>query len=81
MKNDIIETVVSFTRGDDKVEVCTAMKKYANQLLRFKDQYPNEVDIIVQNKDGSIVAKVPVSWFRFVRPKTVRKDKEEEDGD
>ena len=80
MKNDIIETVVSFTKGDDKIEVCTAMKKYINQILKFKEQYPDDVDIIAQNKDGSVYARVPLSWFRFVRPKAVRKEKEE-DGD
>lgn len=37
MKNDIIETVVSFSKGDEKVEICTSMKKYINQILKFKD--------------------------------------------
>ena len=77
MKNDIIETVVSFTKGDDKVEVCTAMKKYINQILKFKAQYPDDVDIIAQNKDGSVYARVPLTWFRFVKPKSTRRKKED----
>ena len=67
----IIETSIERVQGDDYCLVYTGERKFINQLNELAQSYP-EVDIRHINEDGSIVAHVPFSWFRFVKPPTKR---------
>ena len=67
----MIETSVERVAGDDYCLVYTGERKFINQLNELSKNYP-EVDIRCVNEDGSIVAHVPFSWFRFVKPPAKR---------
>ena len=43
-------------------------KKWINRIKQYAEQYPSEVQIKYINIDGSIIAHVPVSYLRIVRP-------------
>lgn len=68
----MIETAIDRLQGDDFCTVFTAERKFISQLKEFAEQYPNDVEIQYINPDGSIGAKVPYDWFRFVKPKSKR---------
>lgn len=68
----LVETAIERVQGTDYCTVFTAEKKFINSLNRLKDQYPDEVEILTINEDGSIVAHVPYSWFKFIKPPTKR---------
>lgn len=67
----MIETSVERVAGDDYCLVYTGERKFINQLKELAKSYP-DVDIRHINEDGSIVAHVPFSWFRFVKPPSKR---------
>ena len=67
----IVETSIERVQGDDYCLVYTGERKFINQLNKLAQNYP-EVDIRHINEDGSIVAHVPFSWFRFVKPPSKR---------
>lgn len=67
----MIETAIERVAGDDYCLVYTGERKFINQLNELAKSYP-EVDIRHINEDGSIVAHVPFSWFRFIKPPTKR---------
>lgn len=73
----LVETSVERVVGDDYCLVYTGERKFINQLNELAQNYP-EVDIRHINEDGSIVARVPFSWFRFVKPPTKRNYTEEQ---
>lgn len=73
----IIETSIERVVGDDYCLVYTGERKFINQLNELAKNYP-EVDIHHINEDGSTVAHVPFSWFRFVKPPTKRTITEEQ---
>ena len=68
----MIETSIERVQGTDYCTVFTAERKFINTLNRLKEEYPSEVEILTINEDGSIVAHVPYSWFRFIKPPTKR---------
>lgn len=72
------ETAIDRIQGDNFCTVFTAERKYINQLKELAKQYPNDVKIQYINEDGSIGAKVPSNWFRFVKPPTKRNYTEEQ---
>lgn len=72
------ETTINRLQGDDFCTIFTAERKYINQLKELSKKYPNDVKIQYINEDGSIGAKVPSNWFRFVKPPTKRNYTEEQ---
>ena len=75
---DLYETAINRIQGDNFCTVFTAERKYINQLKELAKQYPNDVEIQYINEDGSIGAKVPSNWFRFVKPPAKRNYTEEQ---
>lgn len=65
------ETGIDRIQGENYCTVLTGEKKFLND-------YPNEVQVIKENKNGSIIVHVPSSWFRFVKPPTKRNLTEEQ---
>ena len=68
----MIETSIDRLQGDDFCAVFTAERKFINRLKELAQDYPNDVTIQYINEDGSIGAKVPFDWFRFIKPPTKR---------
>ena len=66
------ETSIDRLQGDDFCTVFTAERKFINRLKELAQDYPIDVTIQYINEDGSIGAKVPSNWFRFVKPPTKR---------
>lgn len=73
----IIETSIERVQGDDYCLVYTGERKFINQLNELAQNYP-EVDIRCVNEDGSMVARVPYNWFRFIKAPTKRNYTEEQ---
>lgn len=74
----MVETAIERVQGTDYCTVFTAEKKFINSLNRLKEQYPDEVQILTINEDGSMVAHVPFSWFRFIKPPAKREYTDEQ---
>ena len=74
----MIETAIDRVQGDDYCSVFTAERKFINQLKELAEEYQNDVEIRHINDDGSIDARVPSNWFRFVKPPTKRNYTEEQ---
>lgn len=76
------ETCIDIIQGEPYCSISTMQSKYIEDILLLKDKYPDEVKIIHRATDkepcDAIVAQVPASWFRFVRPKVKKKMSEEQ---
>lgn len=72
------ETSVERIQSEEYCTVFTAERKFINQLKEFSTKYPEQVDIIKENEDGSILAHAPSNWFRFIKPPTKKNYTEEQ---
>ena len=66
----INENVIEWLRGD-KVAAVTApsSSKLKGMITRLNTKYPDEVEILATNQDGSIFAHVPVDYVVIRKPK------------
>ena len=66
----INENVIEWLRGD-KVAAVTApsSSKLKGMITRLNARYPDEVEILAANQDGSIFAHVPVEYVAIRKPK------------
>lgn len=69
------ENAIEFLYGDKEATVTFCSPRYVSKIKKLAEERPDECKIVVENKDGSIVAHVPVKWvkispIRAARPMT-----------
>lgn len=63
---EVRETVYEHL-SDGKTFTITAAERWSVSMLkRLKEKYPDQVEIAYENKDGSLLARVPFEWMRIV---------------
>lgn len=76
------EFVIEWIKGADYAGVTvpsgTALK---SKLLRLADKFPDEVNIIVENKDGSLFVHIPVNYVKISPPRQVSEEQREAAGE
>ena len=64
------ECVIEWIRGDKEVTVTFANKtRYNSKVRKLAEDYPNDVKIVADNKDGSIVAHMPLRFITISKPR------------
>lgn len=72
------ETAVEFF-GDEKfLTYTTNDRKYVNKLRKQAEDYPDDVQIVSEFEDGTLVAHLPRKWFVAPKPPVKRAPMSEE---
>lgn len=65
---DFLETVIDHVGGiggDDWCGVSTGEKRIITRIKRLQEKYPDEVECIAENSDGSVYYHVPWRWIKI----------------
>lgn len=65
------ETVYEHIDGNNTFTVTAAERWSIGMIRKLAEQYPNDVEVVCENSDGSLLAHVPSTWMR-IRPKRHR---------
>lgn len=76
--DNCIDNVFEWYTGEKVAGVTFSQRKWINKVKKYAEDYPDDVVIEAENDDGSIFAKIPVSWFKMSPPKKGREFTEEE---
>lgn len=68
---ELVETVYEHLKGDDTITVTAAERWSIAMVKRLKEKYPEQVQIIHTNPDGSMLVHLPFDWMRIVPKKRV----------
>ena len=68
---ELKETTWNYVQGEPTGTFYSAEKKWINRMHKLKRLHPDEVDIVVENKDGSVVVHLPPYVAKFSFPKVV----------
>ena len=71
MIGDFNETAYNDIQGEKFGTFYSARDKWINKIKKYSEKYPNDVTITHVNKDGSLVAHIPQTWFKISPPKFV----------
>lgn len=75
------ETVIDHVGGigcsDDWCGVSTGEMALRNKLERLAEKYPDEVECIAKNSDGSVYYHIPWKWVSIRKPKQMGFSEEE----
>lgn len=64
------ETVIDHISGDGWCGVSTGEEAMRNKLLRLAEKYPDEIQVVAKNEDGSAYFHVPWKWIKIRHPQT-----------
>ena len=62
------ETDIEYVVGEPTLTVYTAEQKHVRKIKEYISEYPDEVKVLNENADGSMVVKMPASWMGFPKP-------------
>ena len=68
------ENVIEWLNNDNEVTVTLNQRRYISKVKKLQEKYPDEVRIVVENKDGSIVAKLPIKYIKISAPRKVSEE-------
>lgn len=70
---DLRETNIDFLTIDSTAIISSAERKYINRLLKLKEKYSDEVEIVYlpEENDGIIIAHVPKHWIKINPPRKI----------
>lgn len=72
------EFAIEWERGDAFAWVTVPNHtKLKSKLVKYSKSYPEEVTVVKENKDGSLLAKVPVSYIKVSPPKRMSAENRE----
>lgn len=57
---DFKENVIEWYTGDNRVTVSLNQKRYRNRIKRMAEKFPELVEIVAENADGTITARIPL---------------------
>ena len=85
---EIKENVIEWITGDKRVTVSLTQKRFINRVKMLAEKYPEDVEIVAENRDGTICAHLPLKALHLTiyAPNTggfakVDEEEEEEDED
>ena len=68
------ENVIEFLTDQKKATLTLSQRRYITKIEKLAEKPPEECIIEARNKDGSIVAVVPVSWIKVSPPKQMSEE-------
>ena len=59
------ENVIEWITGDDTITITISQRKFVTKIKRLAEKHPNKVQILAENKNGSLLAKLPISALKL----------------
>ena len=66
---DTRDNAICFTNDVDWAVVDFSQQRYITKIRKLAEEYPEECVITHENKDGSLVARVPKKWVKVSPPR------------
>ena len=76
---DYRENCIEWLNGQDTISVTLSQGRYISKVRKLAEKYPNSVQILSENDDGSIFAHMPLKSLKLniVPPKELGNEEKE----
>lgn len=72
-----IENAIEWLKDEKRATLSLSQRRTITRVKQLAEQYPEECQIVAENKDGSVCAHVPVSWVKISPPREVSETQRE----
>ena len=63
------ENVIEWVKDGEWATLSLSQRRTISRVKHLAEQYPEQCQILAENKDGSLYAHVPVKWIKISPPK------------
>ena len=60
-----MENVIEFIENEKRATVTFSQGRFKTRIRKLAAEHPEECQIMKENKDGSLLAHIPVSWIKI----------------
>lgn len=68
------ENCIEWENGQKDITVSFCGQKWINKVKNLSEKRPDEVKMVAENKDGSICAKLPITYLKLSPPRQVSEE-------
>ena len=61
------ENAIEWINGQDMVTVTLSQGRYISKVKKLAEKFPDEVKIVKENSDGTILAHIPLNYIKINR--------------
>lgn len=72
-----MENVIEFIENEKRATVTFSQGRFKSRIRKLAAEHPEECQIVKENKDGSLLAYIPVSWIKISPVKEVSEEHRE----
>ena len=65
------ENVIEFSDDQQFASVTASKRRLINRIKKLAHKFPDDVQILHTNNDGSVFAHVPTSWVKINPPRQI----------
>ena len=68
------ENNIEWEQGDDTVTALFQNNRFQSKIRRLVEERPDDIRILEENKDGSILVQFPLKWVKVGPPRRVSEE-------
>lgn len=68
------ENVIEWVKDEKMATLTLSQRRLISRVKRLADRYPDQCQILAENKDGSLYAHIPVGWIKINPPKELTEE-------
>lgn len=68
------ENAIEWLKGQKVATVSLSAPRLINRIRKLSTSHPDDVTIVAENTDGSLLARVPQSWVKINPPKQLSEE-------
>jgi len=61
------ENAIEWLNGQNRVTVTMSQGRYISKVKKLAEKFPDEVQIVKENEDGTILAHIPLNYIKINR--------------
>ena len=75
--DDFRENVLEFVNNSKTATVTFGQGRYITKIRKLSRERPEECQIVHENRDGTIVAHIPVKWIKITPTRIMTEEQRE----
>lgn len=73
-----IENCIEWIKDEERATLSLSQRRTISRVRQLAAQYPDQCQIVAENKDGSICAHIPVSWVKINPPRELSEEQRQQ---
>ena len=72
------ENVIEWIKDEKRATLTLSQRRTISRVKKLAVQYPEQCQVVAENKDGSICAHSPVSWVKISPPRELSEEQRQQ---